>query len=75
MSDCEENFCQNNGTCIKYVLTVTCLWEPAYVGSFCQDKGLNFMQLWSMTLYTYLIYFTEPPFHIQPKGGTQPAYY
>ena len=40
MSECEENVCQNNGTCMKHVLTVTCICEPGYVGAFCQEKGL-----------------------------------
>ena len=40
MSECDEDFCQNGGTCIKHVLTVMCECPSGFIGYFCQEKGL-----------------------------------
>ena len=39
MSPCENNICQNNGTCVKHVLTYICECPDGYVGAFCQEEG------------------------------------
>ena len=40
VSECEVNMCQNNGTCMKHVLTYTCDCPSGFIGAFCQEKGV-----------------------------------
>ena len=42
VSDCDVNMCQNNGTCMKHVLTYTCDCPSGFIGAFCQEKGVFF---------------------------------
>ena len=40
MLDCDENICENNGTCRRHVLTYTCDCPDGFIGAFCQDRGM-----------------------------------
>ena len=33
------DICENNGTCVKQVLTYSCECTPEFEGSLCESKG------------------------------------
>ena len=37
ISQCEQNPCENGGTCKKHALSYTCDCPPGYNGSLCQN--------------------------------------
>ncbi len=38
---CEENPCENGGTCRKFVLEYTCECPSGHSGSFCENEGMH----------------------------------
>ena len=36
-SDCEENPCQNGGSCTRHVLDYSCTCPPSHTGDFCEN--------------------------------------
>jgi len=43
--ECEENPCENGGTCIKHVNDYTCTCSSGYSGYLCEGKGQKTEQL------------------------------
>ncbi len=39
MEDCEVNFCANNATCTKQVLSYLCECPQGFIGDLCEKKG------------------------------------
>ena len=37
--ECEENPCENGGTCTRHVNDYTCTCPPRYTGYLCEGKG------------------------------------
>ncbi|XP_064398468.1 sushi domain-containing protein 2-like isoform X2 [Halichondria panicea] len=38
VSACDTNICENNGVCVKHVLTYTCNCPNGYIGDYCEEK-------------------------------------
>ena len=50
ISQCEQNPCENGGTCRKHVLSYTCECLPGYNGSLCQ------LGEWEMKLVDHTVW-------------------
>ena len=39
IEECEENPCENGGTCTKHMNGSLCTCPPGYTGTLCQSKN------------------------------------